>query len=330
MTRVFVSSTVYDLMDARAELEAVLREMHLTPVLSESSSADFRVVPDRNSIECCLANLRECEIVILLLSQRYGRPVGLSDEPSLSATHLEYREARRQNKTLYVYVRDRLEGDFTIHKANPEATLDFKWTEDDREGLFRLLAEHRKLLAESERSNWISVFRNSVELKQLVRRDLHAVASRSHLESLIHDNRIPFVTATCELDKNTKATSSRFVLHLTLRNTGSAPAYRCNSILYCDDAVFPEEIPFLAPAQETTRIVMPMNDGQPWDAKLEVIYFMSYGHKVINTYRLVVETTSPTTVIHGASSLSQVFVPASPGDVPFLIQENETATTQAK
>lgn len=330
MTKVFVSSTVYDLVDARAEVEALLTEMHLTPVLSDSSSADFRVVPDRNSIECCLANLRECEIVILLLSQRYGRSVGFSEDPSLSATHLEYKEARRQKKNIYVYVRDRLEGEFTIHKANPEATLEFKWTAEGREGLFRLLAEHRKLVADSEHSNWISIFRDSVELKQLVRKDLHAVASRSHLESLIHDNRIPFVTATCDLDENTKATSRRFVLHLTLRNSGSAPAYRCQSILYCDDGVFPEEVPFLAPAQETTRIVMPVNDGQPWKAKLEVIYFMSHGHKVINTYRLGVETTLPTTVIHGASSISQVFVPARPGDVPFLIQDNDTATSQAK
>lgn len=330
MTKVFVSSTVYDLLDARSEVEALLKEMHLTPVLSESASASFQVTPDRNSIECCLANLRECETVIVLLSQRYGRPLGFSEDPSLSATHMEYNEARRCNKKIFVYVRDRLEGEYNTFKANPDTALDFRWSADCRNGLFRLLADHRRLIADSAKNNWFSVFRDSVELKQLVRRDLHAVASRSHLESLIHDNRIPFVTATCDLDKNTRATSRQFVLHLTLRNSGSAPAYRCQSILHCDDGVFPEEVPFLAPAQETTRIVMPVNDGQPWNARLEVSFFMSHGHKVINTYRLRVEPTLPTTVVYGASAVSQVFVPASPGDVPFLIQDNDPATSQAK
>jgi hypothetical protein len=327
MTKVFVSSTVYDLLDARAEVEAVLREMHLTPVLSESSSADFRVVPDRNSVECCLANLRTSNVVILLLSQRYGPPLPFWEDPTLSATHVEYREARRCGMPIYVYVRDRLEGEFATHKRNPTASIEFRWSGKDATNLFALLKEHSSVVANGSHSNWFSIFRDSLELKQLVRRDLHAVASRSHLESLIHENRVPFVTATCEVDKNTRATSNPFVLHLTLRNCGSAPAYRCKSILRCDDGVFPDEVPFLAPSQESTRIVMRINDGRPWQATLEVVYFMSHGHKVINTYRVGLETPSPVSIHCGASAISQRFVPATQGDLPFLIEDRDTATT---
>jgi hypothetical protein len=326
MTKVFVSSTVYDLLDARSEVEALLKEMHLTPVLSESASASFQVTPDRNSIECCLANLRECETVILLLSQRYGRPLGFSEDPSLSATHLEYNEARRCNKKIFVYVRDRLEGEYNTFKANPDTAIDFRWSADCRNGLFRLLADHRRLIADSAKSNWFSIFRDSVELKQLVRRDLHAVASRSHLESLIHDNRIPVVTATCELDGNSKGTSQVFVLNINLRNCGSTPAYQCKWTIRCDGEVTTEEVPFIAPSQTVVQSVMHLNDQRDWFAELEVSYFMSYGHRVTNTYRVGLKYSSPIHVACGASSLSQTFFPATEETVPFIIAEQDTIT----
>lgn len=323
MTKVFVSSTVYDLLDARSEVEALLKEMHLTPVLSESASASFQVTPDRNSIECCLANLRECETVILLLSQRYGSPLGFPEDPTLSATHLEYNEARRCKKRIFVYVRDRLEGEYNTFKANPDTALEFRWSADGRDGLFRLLADHRRLIADSAKSNWFSIFRDSVELKQLVRRDLHAVASRSHLESLIHDNRIPVVTATCELAENSKGTSEIFLLHITLRNCGSTPAYKCQWSIRSEESTSTEEVPFLAPTQTARQTVMLRNSGADWDAELDVSYLMSYGHRVVSTYRLGLRYTTRIHVACGASSLTQTFFPAMADSTPFVISEQE-------
>jgi hypothetical protein len=234
---------------------------------------------------------------------------------------VEYHEARRHNKPIYVYVRDRLEGEFTIHKANPKAILEFKWTEEGREGLFRLLAEHRKLVADSEHSNWISIFRDSVELKQLVRRDLHAVASRSHLESLIHDNRIPVVMATCELAENSKGTSEIFLLHITLRKCGSTPAYKCQWRIRSAESTSTEEVPFLAPTQTAVQTLMLRNSGVDWEAELEVSYFMSYGHRVVSTYRLGLKYTTRIHVACGASSLTQTFFPAMANATPFVISE---------
>ena len=46
--RVFVSSTCYDLLDLRAEVEAHLQEMGLTPLLSDRPSSDFEVLPEVN------------------------------------------------------------------------------------------------------------------------------------------------------------------------------------------------------------------------------------------------------------------------------------------
>ena len=39
--RVFVSSTVYDLVDIRGELEQLLRELGISPVMSDHKLSDF-------------------------------------------------------------------------------------------------------------------------------------------------------------------------------------------------------------------------------------------------------------------------------------------------
>ena len=112
--RVFISSTCYDLIDLRADLEQELRDMELEPVLSDQSSSEFTVVPAQSSIESCLVNVRNCDTFIVILSQRYGPSLEPAGYPDLSATHLEYREACRVKKSIYMYVRDRLEADYAV------------------------------------------------------------------------------------------------------------------------------------------------------------------------------------------------------------------------
>ena len=112
MDKVFISSTVYDLVDVRAEVEDLLRDLGLNPILSGSATSDFQPLPDENSIESCLVNLRACDAVIVILCRRYGPSLEKSGFEDLSATHLEYREARKHGKRVYMYVRDRFGGGF--------------------------------------------------------------------------------------------------------------------------------------------------------------------------------------------------------------------------
>src|SRR5438876_344074 len=99
MSRVMVCSTYYDLVDARAELAEVVRALGFDVVLSELSDSDFVVTGDAaaNSIEECLGNVRRADVVIFVLSQRYGPPLP-GGYAGLSATHVEYNEAKRLNK----------------------------------------------------------------------------------------------------------------------------------------------------------------------------------------------------------------------------------------
>lgn len=188
--RVFVSSTCYDLLDARAEVERCLRDLGLTPLLSDRPSSEFEVLPDVNSIETCLANVRGADAVVCLLSQRYGPSLKSAGYDDVSATYLEWREARACRKPLFLYARDRLMGE---HAAWKRSAPGFKpaWVKDV--ALFEFLDEHTRLVAAEPGSNWAWPFRDSVELAGRLAVDFKAASNRAILARWIAEGRLPLV-----------------------------------------------------------------------------------------------------------------------------------------
>lgn len=179
--KVFVSSTCYDLIDARAEIEQMLRDMGLDPCLSDSSGSNFDVAPTKNSIEACLINVRSSDIVIVMLSSRYGPTLEAFGYPGVSATHLEYQEAKKARKPIYFYARAQLIADHTIWKNNKRSTaIEYAFVQKlDDHGLFQFLEERRRAFGKREvgGSNWYSTFNTTLDLKQAIRRQL-----RGHVE----------------------------------------------------------------------------------------------------------------------------------------------------
>lgn len=162
---VFVSSTCHDLIDIRAEVETLLRDIGLQPLLSDRPSSEFEVLPDMNSIETCLAGVRSSDVFICVLSQRYGPSLKGAGYPDVSATHLEWLEARKVEKPIRMYVRDRLAGEYAIWKRNPKGVT-LAWVRDAKDhGIFNLLDEHQKLVTDKPQSNWYWSFRDSIDLK---------------------------------------------------------------------------------------------------------------------------------------------------------------------
>jgi hypothetical protein len=138
--RVFVSSTCYDLIDLRAEVEVHLRDLGLRPVLSDRPSSDFSEFALQNSIAACLANVASAELFVCVLSQRYGPSLQAAGFEDLSATHAELREAHQLGKPIYMYVRDRFLADYQIWKKNADASL--SWVKERKDHrLFELFGE---------------------------------------------------------------------------------------------------------------------------------------------------------------------------------------------
>jgi Domain of unknown function (DUF4062) len=240
--RVFISSTVFDLLDVRAEVESHIASMGLTPVLSGSATSAFEVLPDRNSIDTCLVNLESCEAVVLILCQRHGPSLEKAGFENLSATHLEYQHAKAKQIPVYLYARDRLEADYRHWRSLKEedrTNAKFSWVKSGSNDLrlFEMFHEHQALSRTASTSNWYSSFRDSLELKTLLTRDLGNRAARANLENLIQSDRMPVLQPLCEMKSEGLVKTSDTIqiksngkqvsamLHVRLRNVSSTTAY---------------------------------------------------------------------------------------------------------
>ncbi len=225
--RVFISSTVYDLIDIRAELAEQLRTMDIVPVLSDDKLSDFHVRHDANSIQTCLVNVGSCDEVIVLLNQRYGPLLDDVGYGKVSATHLEYRHAMKLGIPVHVYVRDRLDADFAIWKRNGRTdSVRLSWLREKKDiRLFELLEEHAKLRADSTTSNWYFPFTSSVDLKAAIAKHLESRILPRRLVQAIQDNAFPLFDISLDATHETLGgrPSLKYIVHLT--NVGNSPAF---------------------------------------------------------------------------------------------------------
>ena len=228
--KVFLSSTVFDLLDVRAELAEFLRSLGATPLLSDEKLSGFKVLPDANSIETCLVNVRASDQFILILDQRYGPPLGNAGFPDVSATHLEYRTAVEAGIPIHVFARNRLLAEHGIWKKNRKkkgssASVDFLWvTEVQDRRLFELIEEHSKLNAKGSRSNWRHSFSTSVDLKAAIEQSLAKPLLTRKLVDAIAATRFPLFDGVGE-KKELSSPDATVLLSAEFRNVGGSPAF---------------------------------------------------------------------------------------------------------
>lgn len=193
--KIFCSSTCYDLIDLRAELRQFISSLGLKPIMSDHPDTEFKTFPDKNSIETCLINLRDSDVVIVILSQRYGPSLKDAGFGDYSATHLEYLEAVKHKKRLILFVRDRLEGDYEIFRKTGK-TKDLQWIKDAKDTrLFEIIKKH-KTLSNSNTNNWYWTFKDSTELKERLRIDLRNEINTNRLNELTRSGNCPLLIAT--------------------------------------------------------------------------------------------------------------------------------------
>ncbi len=189
--RVFVSSTCFDLVDLRSELNDHLRDLSLLPVMSDEPTSDFELVASKDSIEKCLVNVRQADVLVLILSQRYGPSLQGAGFDDVSATHLEYRAATQANKRILFYVRDRTMAEYALWKSNKDAALKLKWVPQKDLGIFAFIAEHEKLQKDGA-DNWITTFRHSMDLKAFLTVHLGRESARARLRALREAGQLPY------------------------------------------------------------------------------------------------------------------------------------------
>ena len=170
---VFISSTCDDLIDIRAELAEHLETKGYLAKLSEDGER-FAVDPKNDTIATCLRNLESADVVVNLIDRRYGWQMPDGESQGLSATHIEVRHAWSIGKPVLFFMRERAWHDRAalLRDANSgsgwvepiDQAARLKWL-----GFVDEIANSPKHV---DRSNWITLFRSSVDLKKLATKRL--------------------------------------------------------------------------------------------------------------------------------------------------------------
>ncbi len=95
MKKVFIASRFGEFKDIREKLTKELKEINMIPV-----NLDDNFAVSQPPLERSLENIRNSEIVIVLLGDTYGTVPSGKDK---SYTHLEYEEALSHNKLVFVF-----------------------------------------------------------------------------------------------------------------------------------------------------------------------------------------------------------------------------------
>lgn len=180
---VFLSSTVHDLRDARAELSRHLTATGCIVRASENGLSDFTVDPTVDSINSCLLNVASSDALVCIVDKRYGGVLPDSILPEsmrsggISATHAEVLHAREVGIPVFSFLRRDTVSDYGQLKKDVAAKVPWIQVRDD---IVPKMVDFLNLLtklpaAPNGRSNWYDSFESSIDLCQLVERRLAGV-----------------------------------------------------------------------------------------------------------------------------------------------------------
>lgn len=202
---VFVSSTCYDLIDLRSALHAHLKAQQFIVRFSDAIDSDFEVPGTVDSIATCLSNVSASRAVVCVMDRRYG-PKLPAEYGGVSATHAEVLEAKRLNKPVFIFVRNRAWDEYNgTLKTDP--ALPTKWVEPgagdqsiERRRLWTdFMDQLAKLPGHAPGSNWCDVFRDATELAPMVvKRLIHKFPEYAGTLAMRHDRmvRMTYMYAT--------------------------------------------------------------------------------------------------------------------------------------
>lgn len=172
--RTFISSTCFDLADARAALSKYLDELGHEVLASDAST--FPVTPGEHSHVACLDQVDNADFLILVVGGRAGGTFVGSEK---TITNEEYRRALKRKIPVFIFVKRDVEAASRLFHKNPDG--DFKTVVDDTK-IFDFIDSIR---TRSE-DNWIRTFDNVNDIIGGLRAQfahLHFLFSQSHVKA---------------------------------------------------------------------------------------------------------------------------------------------------
>lgn len=155
--RVFLSSTCYDLSDARAALTTFL-EGHGFEVLN-SQKGSFGVAPKVHSHDACLEMMENADYVVLIIGGRRGGTYVGSEQ---SITNEEIKAALKLDRPILAFIDKRVDALRQTYRKNPGA--DFKPAVDDTR-----VFDFIDWVASGHEDNWLHPFDSVADIIDTLR-----------------------------------------------------------------------------------------------------------------------------------------------------------------
>jgi hypothetical protein len=187
---VFISSTCFDrstsysISDIREKLRVYLEACGcgFLVKLSEVVFSSFYVDPTMDSIENCLQNVKSSDVVVAIITDKYGPPLGKNFE-NKSATHLEIECARDNKIPVLFFVDKETNDDFSKYKKGKRGTPYFEKDDKKRRRQMATFLRDVKSLSDAQQdeySNWTDIFvpNDDDELIKMVYKRLNELRQR--------------------------------------------------------------------------------------------------------------------------------------------------------
>jgi hypothetical protein len=155
--RIFLSSTCFDLSDARAALTRFL-EGYGFEVLN-SQDKKFGVKPKVHSHDACLEMMQNADYVVLIIGGRRGGTYVGSDK---SITNEEIKAAQKLERPVFAFLDKGVEALRQTYRKNPAA--DFKPAVDDNR-----VFDFVDWVASGHEDNWLRPFDNVTDIQDALR-----------------------------------------------------------------------------------------------------------------------------------------------------------------
>ena len=125
-TKVFISSTFYDLKHIRGDLENFLNTMCYDPILHEIGKIPYKKDKLEND---CYREINNADIVICIIGSKYGS----ESVHGGSITQNELKKALESNKKLYIFVEERVLTEFSTWRMNKEnKEIKYSYVDDSK------------------------------------------------------------------------------------------------------------------------------------------------------------------------------------------------------
>lgn len=193
-TKIFVSSTCFDLSQVREDIREGLFNLGHDPILSEYDS--FSVIPDLNNVDNCRRNVREnTDIFILIIGGRRGT---IDRETEKSIVNIEYDAAKDVGIDSLIFVKQEILNLIPVWEKNPDA--DFS-TYVDHTAVFSFI---KKIQSEQK---WIFSYSKSSDILSIIKTQLSG-----YLKYLVNKKREGKLVPIQEF-KNETLKAQNFVLN---------------------------------------------------------------------------------------------------------------------